>query len=110
MGVTDVDWSTSGKVNPVKNQGSCGSCWAFGAVGALEPSYALATGTLTNLAEQQLVDCDKSSNGCSGGLSRYSFSGYYKTHGACATNSYPYAARDGTCKSCTAVIPSGVVL
>lgn len=110
--VTDVDWSTSGKVNPVKNQGSCGSCWAFGAVGVYEPTYALATGKLYNLAEQQLVDCDKSSSGCSGGLSRYSFSGYYKTHGACTTASYAYAARDGTCKdsSCSVAIPSGVVL
>lgn len=110
--VTDVDWSTSGKVNPVKNQGSCGSCWAFGAVGVLEPTYALATGSLLNLAEQQLVDCDKGSSGCNGGLSRYSFSGYYKTHGACSASSYSYTAKDGTCKdtSCSVAIPSGVVL
>jgi len=110
--VADVDWSTSDKVNPVKDQGSCGSCWAFGAVGSLEPTYAIATGKLLNLAEQQLVDCDKGSSGCGGGLSRYSFSGYYKTHGACTAASYSYTARDGTCKdsSCTVAIPSGVVL
>merc|ERR1712137_1171361 len=77
------DWSQrSDIVNPVKNQGQCGSCWAFGANGALEMEYALKTGTLHNLAEQQLVDCDTSSSGCSGGLSRYSFSGYYKSHDA----------------------------
>merc|ERR1712232_1407622 len=111
--VMAVDWSTrSDIVNPVKNQGSCGSCWAFGAMGSLEPSWALATGTLHNLAEQQLVDCDTYSSGCSGGLSRYSFSGYYKSHGACSTASYAYTARDGTCKdtSCNVLIPSGVVM
>lgn len=109
--VSDVDWSTNSKVvNPVKNQGSCGSCWAFGAVGTLESTYALATGTLYNLAEQQLVDCDKSSSGCSGGLSRYSYSGYYKSHGACLTSDYAYTARDGTCKSCNYAIPTGTVL
>jgi len=111
--VMAVDWSTrSDIVNPVKNQGSCGSCWAFGAMGSLEPSWALATGRLYNLAEQQLVDCDTSSSGCSGGLSRYSFSGYLKTHGACTTSSYPYTARDGTCSdtSCSVAIPSGSIL
>jgi len=110
--VTDVDWSTSGKVNPVKNQGSCGSCWAFGAVGVLESTFAISNGNLYNLAEQQLVDCDKSSSGCNGGLSRYSFSGYYKTHGACTTASYAYTAKGGTCRdsSCSVAIPSGVVV
>merc|ERR1712048_597809 len=111
--VAAVDWSTrSDVVNPVKDQGACGSCWAFGAVGVLESTYAIQQGKLYNLAEQQLVDCDKSSSGCSGGLSRYAFSGYYKSHGACTTSSYAYSARDGTCKdsSCSVAIPSGVVL
>merc|ERR1711972_1000593 len=59
VAVTDVDWSTrSDVVNPVKDQGSCGSCWAFGAVGVLEPRWALKTNNLYSLAEQQLVDCD----------------------------------------------------
>merc|ERR1712176_618658 len=111
--VAAVDWSTrSDVVNPIKDQGACGSCWAFGANGVLEPRWALKTNNLYNLAEQQLVDCDKSSSGCQGGLSRYAFSGYYKSHGACTTSSYPYSARDGTCKdsSCSVAIPSGMVL
>jgi len=106
------DWSgRTDIVNPIKNQGSCGSCWAFGANAVLETEFALTTGTLHNLAEQQLVDCDTYSSGCNGGLSRYSFSGYYKSHGACSTASYAYTARDGTCKdtSCNVLIPSGVV-
>merc|ERR1712107_611878 len=82
-----MGWSTrSDVVNPVKDQGACGSCWA------------LKTNNLYNLAEQQLVDCDKSSAGCSGGLSRYAFSGYYKSHGACSTSSYPYKASGGSCQ------------
>lgn len=104
--VKDTDWSTrSDIVNPVKNQGSCGSCWAFGATGALEPTYALATGTLYDLSEQQLVDCDTYSSGCSGGLSRYSFSGYYTSHGACLTSQYAYRATDGSCQdsSCNTI-------
>jgi len=110
--VAAVDWSTrSDVVNPVKDQGACGSCWAFGANGVLEPRWALKTNNLYNLAEQQLVDCDKSSAGCSGGLSRYAFSGYYKSHGACSTSSYPYKASGGSCQdsSCSVKIPSGSV-
>merc|ERR1712137_1137761 len=107
------DWSTRADiVNPIKDQGHCGSCWAFGANAVLETEYALSTNTLHNLAEQQLVDCDTRSNGCSGGLSRYSFDGYYKTHGACSTASYAYKATDGSCKdtSCDVLIPAGVVI
>merc|ERR1712048_148926 len=65
-----VDWAVSGPMNPVKDQGACGSCWAFGAVGVLEHTWALKTGILFNLAEQQLVDCDTTYEaGCQGGLS-----------------------------------------
>lgn len=54
----DIDWTTKGAVSPVKNQGSCGSCWAFSAVGVLE-SWAKMKGQTVNLAEQQLVDCSR---------------------------------------------------
>jgi len=64
-----VDWKAKGKVNPVKNQGSCGSCWAFSAVASAESKHAINSGQLLQLSEQQLVDCSKSSNyGCSGGM------------------------------------------
>ena len=62
-----VDWRTKGAVNPVKNQGMCGSCWAFSATAAIEGHHFIQTGELLSLAEQQFVDCDTSSYGCNGG-------------------------------------------
>ena len=66
----DVDWTTSGKVSPIKNQGQCGSCWAFSATGVME-SWALFKSQSVSLSEQQLVDCSKAqgNQGCNGGCS-----------------------------------------
>lgn len=62
-----VDWRTKGAVNAVKNQGQCGSCWAFSAVAAIEGHSFIQHGSLPNLAEQEVVDCVSTCYGCNGG-------------------------------------------
>merc|ERR1711990_1398783 len=96
-----VDWSTDRSVvNPVKDQGQCGSCWAFSAVGTVESAYALAAGKLGSYAEQQLVDCSTNggSEGCNGGFNQYGIS-YIGSTGIAAESSYPYTATDGSCRA-----------
>ena len=72
LDVTDlpasVDWRTkAGVVQPIQNQGTCGSCWAFSAIGAMEGAHALATGQPIKLSEQQCIDCVEMDQGCNGG-------------------------------------------
>lgn len=95
----DVDWRTKGVLNAVKNQGSCGSCWAFSAVGAAEPALALAGKGLHNFSEQELVDCSKSygNNGCGGGWMDNAFQ-YIRDHGISDSAAYAYAGRDQSCQ------------
>lgn len=64
---TSVDWVAKGAVNPVQDQGHCGSCWAFSAISSMEGAHFIATGELIKLAEQQCLDCDNKSSGCNGG-------------------------------------------
>lgn len=95
--VGDIDWTSQGKVSPVKNQGNCGSCWAFSAVGVLE-SWALQVGQSVNLSEQQLVDCSRAqgNQGCSGGWPSSALN-YVKIAGIASSSEYPYRAVNQAC-------------
>jgi len=95
----DIDWQATGKVSGVKNQGSCGSCWAFSAIAALESAYLIA-GTDVLLSEQELVDCSRSygNQGCNGGWMDQAFA-YIRDKKIATQAKYPYTARDGACQS-----------
>jgi len=96
----DVDWRQKGAVTNVKNQGSCGSCWAFSTVGTVEGFVTLKKSqALISLSPQQLVDCDKTDHGCSGGLPTNAISWIAKNGGLCSDQEYPYTGRGGTCKN-----------
>jgi cathepsin L len=106
-----VDWTTKGAVTPVKDQGQCGSCWAFSTTGGLEGAWQISTGSLTSMSEQQFVDCAKSAGaGCQGGDMGSAFQ-WAESQNVATESSYPYKAKDGTCKSSglTTAIPSGGV-
>jgi cathepsin L len=104
-----VDWTTKGAVTKVKDQGQCGSCWAFSTTGGLEGAWEISSGQLISMSEQQFVDCDTSSAGCNGGNMNTAFQ-WAEKQTVATESSYAYTARDGSCKSSySTAIPKGGV-
>jgi len=95
------DWTSTSAVTGVKDQGQCGSCWAFSTTGALEGLYYINNSSQRSFSEQQLMDCSGSygNMSCNGGLMDFAFE-YAQSHGVTDESNYPYTARDGyTCQT-----------
>ncbi|XP_038987363.1 thiol protease SEN102-like [Phoenix dactylifera] len=93
-----VDWRQTGAVTAIKDQGHCGSCWAFSTVVAVEGINQIKAKKLISLSEQELIDCDnKENNGCNGGLMDYAFEFIVKNGGMTTETAYPYKAEEGRC-------------
>ena len=94
-----VNWVEAGAVTPVKDQGSCGSCWAFSSTGSLEGAHFVASGELLSFSEQQLVDCATrryGNLGCNGGLQDNAYKYFEKTgDSAMLESAYPYTSGTG---------------
>ncbi|KAG2488091.1 hypothetical protein HYH03_013394 [Edaphochlamys debaryana] len=98
---TQVDWRGSGADGPgVKDQVSCGSCWAFGVVGALQAAWFQATGQSLSFSEQQLVDCawEYGNDGCAGGYIEPTLDYVIDAGGMAQESDYPYLAQNGYCR------------
>ena len=94
------DWRAKGVVNPIEDQGNCGSCWIFAALAVVESANAIAMNPLMELSEQQVMDCVKpphyESNGCQGGTADDAYS-FVQQFGVVTSKVYPYTGSVGKC-------------
>lgn len=98
---TSIDWVSKGAVTAVKDQGTCGSCWAFSAVGALEGLNFIKTGQMVSFSEQQLIDCSQAegNKGCRGGWMDQAFDYIWDEQGIEREIDYPYTGQDDSCNA-----------
>ena len=93
------DWREKGYVSAVKDQGSCGSCWAFSTVANLEGLFFKNKGYMEIMSEQMLVDCDTMDSACNGGLMEYTFTWLKQNGGIMRQSDYPYKGYKGSCST-----------
>ena len=99
---SSYDWRNYNKVCEVKDQVSCGSCWAFETIGNLEAQFASRVGGCKKFSEQMLIDCDTSDSGCNGGLMECAFAYLKKSGVLCFADGYtPYKGIKGNCGTYT---------
>merc|ERR1712072_447031 len=107
------NWVERGAVTPIKNQGTCGSCWAFASIAALESAWFIHSGSLVSMSEQALLDCVGQGTGCQGGNAHKVYD-YLKTNPAYTDESWPYP-QPGVQQTCATpeaavvAIPAGTV-
>uniref|UniRef100_A0A182DW11 Ficin isoform D n=1 Tax=Ficus carica TaxID=3494 RepID=A0A182DW11_FICCA len=96
-----VDWRSKGAVDPIRDQGKCGSCWVFSVTVVVEGIVKIVTDTLPSLSEQELLDCAPSYKdlGCKGGWMDKAYDYIIKDRGITSESDYPYTARKGACDS-----------
>merc|ERR1711953_11500 len=98
---TSVDWRSKGAVSAVKDQGECGSCWAFSATEEIESQIFMTTGKLPQLSTQQIISCDKTDGGCDGGNTETAYAYVEKAGGIDTAADYPdkshQTGRTGKC-------------
>ncbi|KAL9249373.1 Senescence-specific cysteine protease SAG39-like protein [Drosera capensis] len=89
---SSVNWVAAGAVTPIKNQGTCGSCWAFASVATIESLCEITTGNLISLSEQEILDCDVNGedHGCNGGFADGAYQFVINNGGLTTEDNYPY--------------------
>jgi len=103
-----IDWRTKNILNPVRNQGECGGCWAFSVAGTIESLLNIRSGSINPyLSVQQLIDCDSSDKGCKGGWAPNALK-YVSRNGLVWDSDYPYAEKNEACKADLVSDPSNI--